>query len=243
VSDQELATTTDAIEPRRVPPALIAVAVLLALLGAYLLLVLPVLGGGDTQAADEPATVLAASAEEAPETDGDPVVEEVVEDPPLVTYEVFLSRDPFDPVVPEPVEVVVVADDGTPTDGTATGGTDGSVTPGDPNAPGPVDPVDGSTPTGDEATPPPTGGTPPPVAGCTTGDTVSCDGRLVGLVEVRGTGGDAVAIIQVDTTLYEVRAGETFAGAFQLTSVSGSCANVLYGDDAFQICEGDRTLK
>jgi hypothetical protein len=239
VSDQDFDTTTEALDRRRVAPALIAAAVLLALLGSYLFMVRPLLGGGDAQAVDEPATLLAASAEAEPATDDD-VEAEVVEELPLVTYEVFLSRDPFDPVVPEPVEVVAV------TDGTATDGTDPAGDPNttDPNTGDPLDPVDGSTPPPvDGTTPPPAGGTPPPVASCTTGETVSCDGRLIGLVEVRGTGGDAVAIIQVDTTLYEVRAGETFAGSFQLASVSGSCANVLYGDDAFQICEGDRTLK
>jgi hypothetical protein len=240
VSDQDFDTTTEAVDTRRIAPALVAAAVLLALLGTYLFMVRPLLGGGDAQAVEEPATLLAASAEAEPATDEDADAE-VVEELPLVTYEVFLSRDPFDPVVPEPVEVVAVTDDGTATDGTDPAG---EPTTTDPNAGDAVDPADGSTPLpGDGTTPPPAGGTPPPVAGCTTGETVNCDGRLIGLVEVRGTGGDAVAIIQVDTTLYEVRAGETFAGSFQLSSVSGSCANVLYGDDAFQICEGDRTLK
>jgi len=52
-----------------------------------------------------------------------------------------------------------------------------------------------------------------------------------------------MAVIQVDTTIYEVRVGETFAGSFLLRSIDGRCVNVLYGDDGFRLCEGDRVMK
>jgi hypothetical protein len=239
VSDLEFATTDDTVIERRLSPALIGLAVLLAVVGLFLLVVRPLLAGDEPQAAEQPPAVLAAAQEDPP---ADAEVEPVVADLPLVTYEVFLSRDPFDPVVPDPVPAAATdgtATDGTATDGTATDGT-GTQPPTDGTVP---PPTDGSTPPPTDGTPPPATGTPPPPAGCSTGETVSCDGRIVALVEVRGSGDDAVAIVQVDTTLYEVRVGDTFAGAFQLSSISGSCVNVLYGDDAFPLCEGDRTLK
>jgi hypothetical protein len=238
VSDYEVATT-ETVHDRRLPVPVIATIAVVATIAVLLLVIRPLFAGGEPQAIDEPATLLAA-AQEDEDADTDVAADEIVE-LPLVTHDVYLSRDPFDPVVPEPV-VVAAADpatEGTATDGTATDGavTDGTTDPADPNtSPDPaVPPVDGATAPGP--------GDPPPPAGCTTGDTVSCDGRIVALVEVRGSGADAVAIIQVDTTLYEVRTGDTFAGAFQLSSISGSCVNVLYGDDAFPLCEGDRTLK
>jgi hypothetical protein len=232
VSDYEVATAEEVAVERRFSPALIGTAVLVALVGVFLLVVRPLLVGDEPQATEQPAAVFAAAQEDV--ADESSVEDGEVAELPLVTYEVFLARDPFDPVVPEPVETV--ATDGTATDGTTPPPTDGTTPP----------PTDGTTPPPTDGTtpPPPTDGSvPPPPSGCTSGDEVSCDGRIVGLVEVRGSGDDAVAIIQVETTLYEVRVGDMFAGSFRLTSISGSCVNVLYGDDAFTLCEGDRTLK
>jgi hypothetical protein len=51
------------------------------------------------------------------------------------------------------------------------------------------------------------------------------------------------AQIQVDGTVYTVDPGETFAESFQLVSISGDCASILFGDDQFTICEGEEILK
>ncbi len=53
----------------------------------------------------------------------------------------------------------------------------------------------------------------------------------------------AGVVVRVDETIYEVRAGETFAGNFQVISVEPPCATLLFGDDAFTLCEGETTLK
>jgi hypothetical protein len=68
---------------------------------------------------------------------------------------------------------------------------------------------------------------------------VVCDGRVVTLTEIRGE----VAYVQVDSTVYEVRRGDVFAQYFVVRSIDGACVNLLYGDDGFRLCEGDRVLK
>jgi hypothetical protein len=146
---------------------------------------------------------------------------------PIVTYEVFLSRDPFDPVVPE--------DEPAPDDGGTTAPGDPTATPGDPttapNLPG--DPV--ATP----GSPSPTPGEP-----CRGTSEVVCDGRVVNLIDVSTTlDGVAIAVVQVDTTVYEVGVGERFAGVFEVRAIDGRCVTLLYGDDAFQLCRGDTVLK
>ncbi len=160
----------------------------------------------------------------------------------------FLARDPFDPVVPEPapdpatdggtVDGDPDSDPSDPSDpGSAPGSpTDLGTTPGSPTQPGPGTP--GAPSPGDPGAP----GS-PPSGGCSNGEQVTCDGRLVSLIGVGSDGGQATAIIQVDSTIYEASAGDRFAGRFLLRSIDGNCVTILYGDDAFRLCEGDRTLK
>jgi hypothetical protein len=74
-----------------------------------------------------------------------------------------------------------------------------------------------------------------------SGDTVG--GHTVRLVDVFTEGGRQRAQVQVDGTVYTVDEGETFAESFQLLSVSGQCATMLFGDDQFTICEGEELLK
>lgn len=140
---------------------------------------------------------------------------------PLVTVDVFLSRDPFEPVVPEPV--VAAVDD--PTDGTVT-----APDPDAPNAPG--EPVPPRLP-GDPTAP-----------SCTGELEVVCDGQVVTLINVgASTDGEPVAAIQVDAVVYEVTRGQSFAGSYLLAAIDGKCVSVLYGDDGFQLCSGQTVLK
>jgi hypothetical protein len=224
---------------------------------------------------------------------------------PVETYEIFLARDPFDPVVPEPA-----VDGGTDGTGTNGDGTDGDGTAGDGNGDGTDDGVQQNAVlidvfTDDSGTPRALirvddliytvgegdafadgyvvvaiegtcitltldgeaftlceggGGTGDPGNGngnddgdggdaggsdaCTNGDEVVCDGRVVTLVDVfDGDDGEPVAVVQVDTTIYEVRRGDTFAQNFQVVAVDPPCVTLLFGDDAFTLCEGQRTLK
>jgi hypothetical protein len=150
---------------------------------------------------------------------------------PTVTYDVFLSRDPFDPVVPEP-EPPPPADDGTQpvavTDATQPMPAPEPGDPTDPAQPGePVpDLVSGDPPTGD----------------CRGEDEVICDGQVVTLVGIE-RGEETTANIQVGTTIWTVRVGEVFAGYFQVRAIDDGCVSLLYGDDGFTLCEGERVLK
>lgn len=145
---------------------------------------------------------------------------------PIVTYEVFLSRDPFEPVVPEDEEPAatgevdpVTGEAITDPDATVGGGTDPSIAP----------PTDTGT---------------TPLEGCRGDGEVVCEGRVVTLVDLATTlDGASVAVVQIDTVIYEVGVGERFAGAFEVRSIDGRCANLIYGDDGFQLCRGDAVLK
>lgn len=73
------------------------------------------------------------------------------------------------------------------------------------------------------------------------GDTVG--GHRVRVVDIfEGKNGQR-AQVQVDATVYTVDEGERFAANFQLLSVSGECATMLFGDDEFTLCEGEEILK
>jgi hypothetical protein len=155
----------------------------------------------------------------------DPDVDVVATALPVVTHEVFLSRDPFDPVVPEPVVPVDATDPSNPD----------AVVPLDPDAPLPVVPVDPDAPL------PVTGN--PDDPRCAGEQELVCDGRVITLIDTTTAGGDLVAIIRVDTTIYEVRVGETFAGTFLLAAIDGSTVTVLYGDESNVLLPGHSVLK
>ena len=153
---------------------------------------------------------------------------------PITTYEVFLSRDPFERVVPEQVQQTSTDTGGTTNggsgagDGSGTGDGDGS--DGDTNGSGDTD---GNSTTPDDQNGP----------ACVGQQELVCDGQVVTLIDVTTEAGEAVAVIQVDTTVYEVRRGQTFASNFQVRAIDGSCVSLLYGDDGFQLCRGDTVLK
>jgi cytoskeletal protein RodZ len=137
---------------------------------------------------------------------------------PVETFELFASKDPFEPLI-----------DSTPA---ATGATAPATTaPPATITPGTTDP--GTT---DPGTTDP--GTTDPGAG---GQAVG--GHTVRLVDVFSQNGSPRAQVSVDGSVYTVAEGETFADSFQLTSVSGTCATMLFGDDQFTLCEGEEILK
>lgn len=74
-----------------------------------------------------------------------------------------------------------------------------------------------------------------------SGKTVN--GHRVKLVDVFTKNGKPKAQVQIDSTVYTVDEGEVFADNFELLSVSGSCASMLFGDDQFTLCEGEEILK
>ncbi len=62
-------------------------------------------------------------------------------------------------------------------------------------------------------------------------------GHTVVLVSVYAVSGISHAQVEVDGVMYEPSVGAHFdAGMFQLRSTNGTCANFLFGDQAFSLC-------
>ena len=72
-----------------------------------------------------------------------------------------------------------------------------------------------------------------PQGGAQVQDATVVGGHNVSLIDVRG---DTVQV-SVDGKTYTRQAGQTFAGNFEVVSVSGGCANFLFGDESFTLCE------
>ena len=197
---------------------------MLAALGLVLLALVYFLflkGGGEESAPQAtPARPSLAQAE--PE---DPFVpgEGASAEQPVETFEVFASRDPFEPIV----------------EGGATGADNGDAD--DPTDPGTDEPGDDPAPRNDQDDP----DDPDPIEVDTgvQANEEQVAGRTVRLIDVFREGGEGRAQVQVDSTGYSVGPGEVFAENFQLVSTSGTCATMLYGDDQFTLCEGDEILK
>lgn len=132
----------------------------------------------------------------------------------LETFEIFAPKDPFRPLV------LAVAD-GTVTGAPAPGA--GAAAPG----------------TGDGT------GTTAAGGSARSGDSGSskAGGHRVRLVNTFRRSGEPHARIQVDSTVYTVRENDRFAQNFQVLSISGECASLLFGDDQFSLCEGQEILK
>jgi len=137
---------------------------------------------------------------------------------PVETFELFASKDPFEPLI-----------DPTPA-------TTGTATPPATTDPGTTDPGTTDPGTTDPGLTDP-GTTDPGTGGQAVG------GHTVRLVDVFSQDGSPRAQVSVDGSVYTVAEGETFAESFQLTSVSGTCATMLFGDDQFTLCEGEEILK
>lgn len=156
----------------------------------------------------------------------------------ITQYEIFLSRDPFEPVI-------FSAPTGDSPDGPVTSPTvnptiDPTIAPTiSPTISPTIAPTTSPTTSPTASPSPGSGGSP---EGCVDNGTVVCDGQVVKLIDVYDDGQPG-AVVQVDETAYEVRAGETFAGNYLVRSVDAPCATLLYGDDAFTLCEGESTLK
>ncbi len=68
-------------------------------------------------------------------------------------------------------------------------------------------------------------------------------GHTVALIDIFKDGGSQRAQVEVDGTVYTVGEGDRFADNFQVLSISGECATMLFGDDQFTLCEGESILK
>ena len=175
-------------------------------------------GGGEPEAAapvTPPATV-----DPAPEVTPDVDKPKRPGGGPVETFEVFASKDPFEPLV-NPAG--------------ATGAPTGTAPATDPGAA----PGDGGTGAGNGDGTGTNGGN----DGGSGDGSSNVSGHTVRLIDVYRQNGRTRAQIQVDGTVYTVDVGERFAENFELVDVSGECASILYGDDQFSICEGEEILK
>jgi hypothetical protein len=223
--------------------------VLLGLLGAGLLLAMVwflFLVPDGTEPPVDPDLAAAADAdavEALPTSDG--VDDELALEPlPVTTYDVYLARDPFEPVVEPPSgstseggvttadgsSVVPVVAETTVGDGSTTdvSGTDGAVAPAPGDDPGDPDgaPVGGGPAYGDVTT----SGT------CVGQEELVCDGRVVTLQSVTMRNGERVAVVQVDTDIYEVAHGEIFAGSFRVVEFASDGSVLLqYGEAIYPL--------
>jgi hypothetical protein len=192
------------------------------------------LGGGDPAvpaAAPEGTDPIASDVDDAPQAVVD-VSDVDLAALPTVTYDVFLARDPFDPVVPEPVAAT-----------TETVETQPST---EPDAVQPVDTStdDGNQSGGDDFGSTPVDGTDPTDA-CRGdgGEEVVCNGHVVSLQSLT-SGAEPLAVIQVDTVVYGVVPGQVFAERFQfLDVVDDRTVRLLYGDEVFRVSVGERVMK
>jgi hypothetical protein len=148
-----------------------------------------------------------------------PAAEPLPPDPgrrPPRTFAFFGGRDPFVPLV--------VAEEGAGGTGTAAA---------------PTEPTDGETPTdGFEPTDGDQDGDGDGDGG--GGGPVAMGGREVVLIDVFTRGGEQVVQVSVDGDTFVVGEGERFAGNFEVTSIEGTCATFLFGDESFTLCEGER---
>jgi hypothetical protein len=76
-----------------------------------------------------------------------------------------------------------------------------------------------------------------------TGNGFEPSGLRVSLVETRDVAGVWRATVNVDGTDYDVGVGDTFAGDFKVVSLDADGGVFLYGDNAFELSEGQEILK
>lgn len=75
-------------------------------------------------------------------------------------------------------------------------------------------------------------------------DDANVGGTTVTLIDVfRAEDGSPRATVSVNGTAHTVEEGDTFASRFRLLDISGECATMLFGDNRFTLCEGDRVRK
>lgn len=203
--------------------AMISVAALAAVVAALL-----AAGGG----APDHEVAATSAADDAPAGGGqleqvsDEPADDLFDDVPVVTYDVHLARDPFEPVRdPEPDVVDPDPDEPAP--------DDPDPDEPDPDDPDPVDPDDPDAPEDKE----------PEDPRCVGEEERVCNGRVVSLLAVNEVDGELVAEIQVDETIYGVRRHQTFATQFKLLDIEAECATIEFASETFRQCVGEHVLK
>jgi hypothetical protein len=89
--------------------------------------------------------------------------------------------------------------------------------------------------TGGGGTPSP-GATPPSSGG-------SSGSQRVTLVDISGSGSNRTATVEVNSTEYQVKEGETFADSYRVKDLTSRCGTFVFGDEQFTLCVGQEVLK
>lgn len=137
---------------------------------------------------------------------------------PPATFQVFATRNPFEPVIQVETTTPTTT---TPTTSGGGGGGGGTA----PTTSGGGGSSGGTTTTVPSNEPPP--------------------GQTVTLLSVyRDARGTLRAKVQVGSTVYTVGVGTTFAnGQYRVVSLDAPCGQFLFGDSPFRLCEGEQTIK
>jgi len=136
---------------------------------------------------------------------------------PSESFEVFNTKNPFTPLINPAggggTTGTTVAGGGTTGGGTTGGGTSATTVAGGGGAAG----------------------------GAATEPRRS---QRVALLNVYTKNGKTVADVRVNDTVYTALVpGQTFATNFKVVSLQGQCGTFLFGDERFQLCEGEEVLK
>jgi hypothetical protein len=179
-------------------------------LGAAAFFLFTTLGGEEPE--EQAAPTPTASPPPVPAAPGTGVEEPQPQEPPrAVTF--FGGRDPFVPlVVAEAAAGGIETAEAEPAPGGEEPTTGGELPAGE----APVEPV---TEGAEEAEQP--------------GVTVT--GRQVTLIDIVD---DDTAQVSVEGETFTVDEGQDFEENFELVSVSGNCARLLFGDESFTLCQG-----
>ena len=88
------------------------------------------------------------------------------------------------------------------------------------------------------------GVTPAPSPGSSPGSTGGASGsQRVTLVAISGSGASRTATVEVNSTEYQVKDGDTFAGSYRVKDLTANCGTFVFGDETFTLCVGQEVLK
>jgi hypothetical protein len=65
----------------------------------------------------------------------------------------------------------------------------------------------------------------------------------VTLIDISGSGENRTATVEVNSTQYEVKEGDTFAGSYRVKNLTADCGTFVFGDETFTLCTGQEVLK
>lgn len=152
------------------------------------------------------------------------------EEAPVETFEVFNTKNPF-----QPLRSAATASPAAASPAAAT-----------PVAPAPAVVATPVAVTPAPATTVATAAPAPVQSGATGGQTTApVQSTRVALLDVFTEGDRVVANVRVNDTVSKVAAGDTFASNFKVVSLDAGerCGRFLFGDDQFRLCRGEEVLK